>query len=57
MLDQGFREVVIGEITARLPGAPVVEPIGNALDGAAFLAAAPAGREWLEALRLGTSSS
>jgi N-acetylglucosamine kinase-like BadF-type ATPase len=57
MLDQGFREVVIGEITAQLPGAPVVEPIGNALDGAAFLAAAPAGREWLAALRLGTSSS
>ena len=57
VLDQRFREVVIDEIAARLPGAPVVDPIGNALDGAAFLAAAPTGREWLAALRLGSSDS
>ena len=55
VLDQRFREVVIDEIEARLPGPHVVDPIGNALDGAAFIAAAPAGREWLAALTLRTS--
>jgi glucosamine kinase len=57
VLDQGFRETVIGEIAARLPEASVVAPIGNALDGAAFLAATPGGRGWLAALRLVAGSS
>jgi glucosamine kinase len=55
VLDQRFREVLVAAIAARQPGTSVVDPIGNALDGAAFLAAAPAGRAWLAALRLGPS--
>lgn len=56
VLDRRFREALIGEIAARLPGTSIVDPIGNALDGAAFLAATPAGRDWLAALRLVASS-
>jgi len=56
VLDRRFRDLVVGKIGARLPDAPVVEPAGSALDGAAFLAAAPAGREWFAALRFRTRS-